>query len=492
MLILFNHTSTKLKEFKAKTKREQWHALFSNLWVTPLFYLLFAIMLFALAAFLDLGMDLGKYVPQILSIEYQLTQTILSTLTAGILSLTTFTFYGVLAALTTFSVQFSPRILKNFMLNTVTQRTLGVFIGSFHYVLLCLLFVNKEAGYFFIPVTGILLAVLSILTFIFFINHIVTWLQVANMTNDMKEEASMVAENVLLNNMDDYRVKDIERMEAFVPEDEKRSKRIEVYQSGYVQKVNFVAMIQEAEKDGIIIQLEKKVGDYVFESTTLLRYWKYSEGEVDEEKYQSLVAIGKNQNEMQDIEFSLNKLVEIALRAIGSNDPKTASRTIYQIGDLLIKISRLSAFTPYLADDQGNLRVILKNLAFKDYLYVGLASIRHYARKNVILTIEILEVLYAIAEVRRNYNCDSIWEFAVYTIRSLELDYIHSLEREKLYHSLYKIAKITRNEAGYDKQVGRMLNDIEDEEDRQDVIQCIPINSDAAFHSRVRSDGTRR
>ncbi|WP_085507349.1 hypothetical protein [Thalassobacillus devorans] len=132
------------------------------------------------------------------------------------------------------------------------------------------------------------------------------------------------------------------------------------------------------------------------------------------------------------------------------------------------------------------------DLAFKDYLYVGLASIRHYARKNVILTIEILEVLFAIAEVRRHYNCDSIWEFAVYTIRSLELDYIHSLEREKLYHSLYKIAKITRNEAGYDKQVGRMLNDIEDEEDRQDVIQCIPINSDAAFHSRVRSDGTRR
>jgi uncharacterized membrane protein len=92
-----------------------------------------------------------------------------------------------------------------------------------------------------------------------------------------------------------------------------------------------------------------------------------------------MVQLGRSQNEVQDIEYSLNKLVEIAIRSIGNNDPKTATRTVYQIGDLLIELSDMAMVTPYLADDQGDLRLIIHNIMFRDYLYIGLASIRQYA-----------------------------------------------------------------------------------------------------------------
>ncbi|SFJ29966.1 Uncharacterized membrane protein [Halobacillus dabanensis] len=433
---------------------------------------------FFLATLADLQMDAGDHLPKVITIQYQLTQTILSTLTAGILSLTTFTFYGVLAALTTFSVQFSPRILKNFMMNSVTQRTLGIFIGSFHYILLCLLFINKETSFFFIPILATGLTMTSMVTFIIFINHIVTWLQVSNMTDDMKNESVITAKKFLEKEINNYIVENPESIRHQIPESDTQSQAIKVNKSGYIRTINYHALLTQAEKDDIVIQLEYKVGNYAFQSTPLFKYWKNRENTIDESKYNALFEIGKNQSEVQDIEYSLNKLVEIAIRAIGNNDPKTATRTIYQIGDLLIEISNLAVFTPYLTDDKGDLRLIIQNMVFRDYLYIGLASIRHYARKNVILTVEILKVLNAIAEVEKLSHKDTIWEFAEYTTRTLEVDFIHSLDREKLYFTLLNIAKVTGHQDKYEKLVNRMLTNIEDEEDRDELIRKFPLNSE--------------
>ncbi|MBM7553905.1 DUF2254 domain-containing protein [Thalassobacillus pellis] len=449
--------------------------LYGNLWVTPIIYGLLSVLLLVAAVILDTTINSGKFIPPALSIEYQLTRTILSTLSGGILSLTTFTFYGVLAALTTFSVQFSPRILQNFMRNKVTQRTLGIFIGSFTYVLLCLFFIDKESTFFFMPVLAILFTMLTMATFIIFINHIVDWLQVTNMTEDMKEESAIVAKNLLVKEMDAYRVIDSSSIKDQIPESREQGCSIYVEESGYIQTIDFINLIKEAEKDDLIIELHYKVGNYAFVSTPFLTYWPNGGHSIDESKYSSMIRIGKNQNEVQDIEFSLNKLVEVAIRAIGSNDPKTATRTIYQIGDLLIKISQLSFFTPYLADEKGNLRIILDNLEFKDYLYIGLSSIRHYARTNVILTVEILKVLHAIAKVRKKHDCTPVWEFAVYTTRSLEINYIHSLDREKLYSTLLDMAITTGHEMEYNKLVRKMMRNITDEDDRKEIERKIPL-----------------
>ncbi|QAS51449.1 DUF2254 domain-containing protein [Halobacillus litoralis] len=473
---MFDKLFRLLKEHNKKTPREKKLKFYANLWATPIIYTIAAISLFVLAVLADLQMNAGAHLPSAITVEFKLTQTILSTLTAGILSMTTFTFYGVLAALTTFSVQFSPRILKNFMMNTVTQRTLGIFIGSFHYVLLCLLFISKETSFFFIPIIATLLTMTSMVTFIVFINHIVTWLQVSNMTDDMKEESAIIAENLLVEEMDSYRIENPNSIKHQVPGADWESHSIMVEKSGYVQTIDFISLIKQAEKDDIVVRLEYKVGNYAFQSTPLIKYWKKNQNSIDESKYWAMVEIGRNQSEVQDIEYSLNKLVEIAIRAIGDNDPKTATRTAYQIGDLLIDISSMALFTPYLADDKGDLRLIIHNLVFRDYIYIGLASIRHYARKNVILTVEILKVLNAVAKVEEMNHKDAIWEFAEYTTRSLEVDFIHSLDREKLYYTLYSIAETTGYLDKYDKLVNRMVLRIEDDEDRDELMRKFPLD----------------
>ena len=49
---------------------------------------------------------------------------------------------------------------------------------------------------------------------------------------------------------------------------------------------------------------------------------------VDEDKYLAFFSVRKKQTEVQDIEFSINKLVEVAIRALGNYDPKTATTAI--------------------------------------------------------------------------------------------------------------------------------------------------------------------
>ncbi|ASN07430.1 hypothetical protein CFK40_16220 [Virgibacillus necropolis] len=439
-----------MNKYKNMSKREKWHQVYSNLWVTPIIYAGLSLLLFALTVWVDLKMEFGNKIPLILSADYQLTKTILSTLTAGLLSLNTFTFYGVLTALTTFAGQFSPRILKNFMMTKVTQRTLGIFNGSFLYVLFCLLFLNGETAtqYSLIPVTATFLTALCLIAFAIFINHIVTWLQVSNMTGDMKRESIDIIENSLLSELQPYRVDDEGVIKGQIPESQ--GHQIGMDKSGYLQTVDFIPLIKEACKDDLIIRLEYKVGNFVFGSTPLLTYWKNNEETaIDEFKYKNMFHIGNTQTEIQDIEFSINKFVEIAIRALGNDDPKTATGTIYEIGDLLINISRKAKLTPYLTDKDYNLRLILRNLYFDDYLYIGFASIRHYARDNVVITVELLKVLEAIAQGVSKRDSKHVWEFAVYTASGFEYEYMHQLDRKKFYDGLFNIAKATGNEEDY-------------------------------------------
>lgn len=206
------------------------------------------------------------------------------------------------------------------------------------------------------------------------------------MTGDMKRESINIMENSLLSELDPYRVEDEETIKGQTPE--YQGHQIGIDDSGYLQTISFIPLIEEACKDDLIIRLEYKVGNFVFSSTPLLTYWKRKEkSTIDEFKYKNMFHTGDRQTEIQDIEFSINKFVEIAIRALGNDDPKTATGTIYEIGDLLINISRKAKLTPYLTDKDSNLRLILKNFTFDDYLYNGFASICHYARNNVVVTV---------------------------------------------------------------------------------------------------------
>ena len=263
------HLDKYLKKYTRMSEKELAHQVKSNLWFTPVLYVFFAIILVSLALNGDLNYELGDRMRPHFALDYDLTLSLLSILTSATLTITIFTFNLVLVVFTTFSGQFSPRILKNFIASKATQRVLGIFTGSFIYVLLSLFFINNRITeyYFAVPLTATLLAIFSIATFIFFINHAVAWLQVNQLTDDMKKEALGIVNGTLKNELDIYKVEKFNDADA----DIRNGKGIQIKAGapGYIQLVDFISMIEEAQKDDITIKLEYTIGSYVFETTPL-------------------------------------------------------------------------------------------------------------------------------------------------------------------------------------------------------------------------------
>ncbi|WNB92776.1 DUF2254 domain-containing protein [Bacillus sp. NEB1478] len=444
-----------LKKYTRMSERELSHSVQSNMWFTPVLYVLLSSLLVIATLTSDLKYHLGNQMHPFFAVDYDLTLQLVGTLTAAILTLTTFTFNLILVVFTTFSGQFSPRTLKNFIASKSTQRVLGIFTASFAYMLISFLFLNKRLAefYFAVPVVAAIIAALSMGTFIFFINHAVAWLQVNQMTHDMKKEALSIVKNTLENEVDPFKVNDLSTVNSDICEE--RGYSINAGKSGYIKLIDFHSIIEEAEKDDIVVQLEYSIGSYVFASTPIITYWKKDDNKVNEQKYMAFISIGRKQTEVQDIEFSINKLVEVSIRSLGNYDPKTATNAIYQLGEVLSSISRSSTFSKYLVDHNNNLRVVLQEREFSHYLYHSFGYIRHYAKDNVIVCTEILKVLDLMAKSLNERDYKAVWEFGVFTASGFEDLFLFTLDYQQFHNALHNLSVTTKHEKEYEEFWGK-------------------------------------
>ena len=114
------------------------------------------------------------------------------------------------------------------------------------------------------------------------------------------------------------------------------------------------------------MRFDVRIGEFVVEGTPLLTYWEYGQN-INPERYVKSIEIGVKRTEIQDLEYGLMKLAEVAIKALGHNDPLTVTNTIHQIADLLKSIGQSTNFSPYLFDQEEELRIILNQKDFPYY-----------------------------------------------------------------------------------------------------------------------------
>ncbi|WP_242018265.1 DUF2254 family protein [Synechocystis sp. FACHB-383] len=109
--------------------------------------------------------------------------------------------------------------------------------------------------------------------------------------------------------------------------------------------------------------------------------------------------LGSQRTEQQDMEFPIDQLVEIAVRALspGINDPFTAIRCIDQLSAALCHLAQREMPSPYRYDDQNQLRIIAKPISFTDATDAAFNQIRQYGKSSVAVTMRLLEAITAIA-----------------------------------------------------------------------------------------------
>ncbi|ARI78898.1 DUF2254 domain-containing protein [Halobacillus mangrovi] len=437
-----------LKKYFQMSKRQRKHEVQSAIWYMPLFYISMSIVFVAATLTLDLIVELDQQTYEFFRISGDITRMLVSTLIGGILTLSAFTLNSLLVVLTTFSGQFSPRMLLNFISDRRTQHALGIFNGSFVYVLLVFLFIGNKTkeAYVAVPIITVALAFIAAVTFIYFINHATTWMQVHNITETMKQSSESIINKTLSEELEAYRTEE----PGDLMEDERdREKGLDSVKSGYLQIVNYKSMIEEARKDNIIIKFHSQVGDYILEGNQMLSYWGPGANQVDETKYCRMVEIGHKETELQDIQMGMHKLAEIAIKSLGNDDPKTASDTIFRMAELMLTVEDYITFTPYLKDNEGQVRVILLSESFEYYIYRGFGYIRHYARDNHLIITELISALAMVAESIDTSKHDRIWEFACNTLDHIEQEIIYNLDKVFLLNAVKKLADLTNHQFDY-------------------------------------------
>ncbi|MFC7063633.1 DUF2254 domain-containing protein [Halobacillus seohaensis] len=437
-----------IKKYFEMSKRQRKHEVQMTLWYMPFMYIMLSLFLVAITLFLDLKVGLKEYSPDLIQFQASVTRTLVSTLIGGILTLSAFTLNSLLVVLTTFSGQFSPRMLLNFVSDRQTQHALGIFNGSFVYVLMIFLFIGNSSYEIFVatPVITVALAFLTAVIFIYFINHATTWMQVHNITHSMKNVSKDIIFHSLRKDLDEHRTKEPGDLKEDFREDKQY---VLARYSGYLQLIDYRNMIAQARKDNVIIQLHTQIGDYILAGNELFSYWGPGTENVDDLTYYAMIETGHKETELQDIQMGMHKLAEIAIKAIGNNDPKTASNTIHQMAELMLTIDGYITFSPYLTDDEKQVRIILKEETFDYYIYRGFGFIRHYAHGNHLVITDIIGALAMVAESIDPSKHPHLWQFAINTMDHIETELIYELDKTFLLREVHKLARITDHLSQY-------------------------------------------
>lgn len=410
-------------------------------WVTPAIYSILAVLLSVGFFYVDLLLveRYKDFIPSILLTKVDLAKTIMGTLSGALLTMSTFTFSTILVVLTMYSSQFSPRALKNFVHDPVTWRVLGVFLGGFIYNTLSLLFMREHLYTHDVISTfvGILIAFFCLATFAFFIHKIATTVQVGKLVDELVKDTEEVI----------ARSKKLEEKEADAPAPGSWAptgikQEVKGERDGYLQFVSLEKVKQYAKKHELEIEILVSVGDYIYEGMPIINV--YSKEQTDF-SLKEFYAIGSERLSGQDIPYALQKLVEIALRAIspGINDPNTANDILLRTGSLLGKIGSIRTGTLILADKEGMQLVKYQFPSYQSILYSVFFQLSHYGKEDISVLYSMTDSLKVAAKIAPQHQHETIWNIQLYVLEVLEGQKLKSFDHQALQNKIDELAAAT-------------------------------------------------
>ncbi|MFC7063188.1 DUF2254 domain-containing protein [Halobacillus seohaensis] len=425
-------------------KEKAWVNLRDSFWFLPVIYSGVAILFVALVTVLDLLVTplIKDSVPAIFLMGSSAAQAMYGALITSILTMTTISFSTIMVVLTTYTTQFSPRTLQDFMKSRVTQHVLGVYSFGFIFVLITLLLLGEEKDKALLsPFITAIVAIICLGFFILFIHHSSRFVQVNNLIGQIRTSTSKVIHKT-------YREKDyIERIDWDKEEikSRKSSTRHAIYasRSGYAQGLTVQPLINWAKEKEVLLEANFYIGSYIQKGMPVFYYWADGNKEFDEEWGENFLLLGNERTDLQDIEFSLQKLVEISVKAISpsTNDPHTAINCINRIGSLLAELGEVYEPIRYYADENEELRIILEPLSYREYLYKSFYQVKIYGSHDISVMNGVLEALYKIALVNRDVIKQDIWEFGQYMMNAVDDKGLDRLDKE---HYDHQVEKLTR------------------------------------------------
>lgn len=388
--------------------RNWWEALRSTFWAVPAFMTLAAAALsFGLMA-LDAVLK-DRMIQQLGWVWIggpEAARDLLSTVAGSMITVGGVVFSITIVALSQASSQFGPRLLRSFMRDKGNQVVLGTFIATFVYCLLVLRTVrgdnNTEE---FVPSLaisgGVALAVLSLGVLIYFIHHAATSLQVNHLITAVSRDLLDAIERLFPQKLG-YGTPDPPRQHdpALPQRFQHQAHPVHATQSGYLQAIDNDGLMQLATTHDLRFHVYYHPGHFVVRGAELVTVWPGDAmSETLAHQVQDAFIVGAERTLTQDVEFAVEQLVEVAVRAIspGINDPFTAMTCIDRLGEALCHLAERVLPSPERYDENGTLRVVAYPVSFAGLTDAAFNQIRHYGRTSAAVTIRLLETLAVVA-----------------------------------------------------------------------------------------------
>ncbi len=317
-------------------------------------------------------------------------QAVLAAIAGSMMSVVSIVYSVLVVALSLASVQFSPRILGNFIRDRASQHTLGVLIGTFAYCLLVMRSMSTTEPWVptWATATGLALGVVCIGFLIYFLHHIATNIQVANIIQRISDETEQV-------------ICEVYPSPAKAAVAEPRSAPVSVLEanrSGYLQLVDHEGLAALARHHRLTLVLRVEPGDYVARGDELARVLQRgSSGELSQElrtRFGGAFDLGPTRTMQQDVAFGLRQLVDIALKAISPavNDPSTATLCIDRLGSLLAELAPRRPGARTLLDGEDVL-VYAPQPNYTDLIDLAFNQLRQYGKGDLAVSIRIVHAL---------------------------------------------------------------------------------------------------
>ncbi len=383
-----------------------WRALFHTFWFIPGIVSLAGPSL----AFFFLTLDKGT--KGILAASYLFhgsalaASTLLSTIAGSLITVAGLAFSITIVALQLVSSQYTPRVLRGFLLDRTTQVVAGGFFAIFAYALIVLTTTREPspADPGFIPQLSITVAIglgfLGLVLLLVFIHHTGSIIQVPEIAariatqtiqaidqQDTDEEDEIYAEGISAQ---------IQSLSTYM-----EPARIYATSIGYVHRIELPHLIRDIMRPRLQVSLLVCSGDFVTEETVIAEIWPIEAAdEACRRAIRHHIYTERERDINYDAKFGVRQLADIALRALSPaiNDPTTGVLCIKYLQAIFEHLVRQPQPITAYRFAQGTSMLTIRQPAFQEYVRM-FTEIGHYAGGNIRVINTLLWALTSIAEM---------------------------------------------------------------------------------------------
>ena len=334
--------------------------------------------------------------PEALLASPEIARSALTAIATSSLTIAALAVSLTLAVLTHAGAQFSPRVLKTFLSDGVSQASIGLLLGVHAYCLVVMRGIGSAGEVPHLAVAlGVLSGFASVALLIYYLHHLASSLRASHVV------AAIAAETgALLDAMD----KDAGRpreLGEWPPMPGPAAQRVKAPRSGYLQSVDVGRLDGLARDCNAFVSIEVQLGSFLGDGECLATIWPPEAGEQLKSAVRSAAQIGDHPECEQDPYCGMSQLVDLALRALSPslNDPHSAGLAVDRLGELLVRalgIERMRG--EHLAARGGEGRVRIRQRSAAELLASCFDPLRQNAAGQCLLLDRLLSALRRIAD----------------------------------------------------------------------------------------------